>query len=192
MGKINGKNIITITGNIAAGKTEIVKILSNVLGMSTYSGSETFRKLAREHNMSVTDFNEYVRDYPKVDRQIDDATASHIMDKDNIIVDARLGWYVVPESFKIYVKVGLDEASKRLIEDVKKRGIEEKYIDELEAKEAIVLREHFEVARYMKEYKVNILDEKNYNLIVDTTNISLEQAAKIIKEEYEKWQEKKK
>lgn len=188
----NDKNIITITGKIAAGKTAIVKILSDILGMGTYSGSESFRRLARENNMNVTDFNEYVRDYPKVDRQIDEATESYIKDSDNIIVDARLGWYVVPESFKVYIKVDLKQASQRLVQDAINRGEEEKYIDELDAEKSIILREHFEVARYLKEYGVDISSEKNYDLIVDTTNISLEQAANIIKEEYEKWQEKKK
>lgn len=186
------KNIITITGNIAAGKTYIVKLLAEMLGMGIYSGSESFRRLAREHQMSVTDFNEYVRDYPKVDRQIDDATAMYIKDSDNIIVDARLGWYVVPESFKVYIKVDLNIASKRLVQEAKNRGREEKYIDEVDAEKAIILREHFEIARYMKEYSVDISNEKNYDLIVDTSSISLEESAKIIKEAYEKWKEKKK
>lgn len=186
------KNIITITGKIAAGKTAIVKILSNMLGMGTYSSSESFRRLARENNMSVTEFNEYVRDYPAVDRQIDEATEDYIKDSTNIIVDARLGWYVVPQSFKVYIKVDLKQASKRLVQDAKNRGEEEKYIDELDAERAIILREHFEVARYMKEYKVDIFSESNYDLVVDTTNITLEEAANIIKEEYEKWGNKKK
>lgn len=186
------RNIITITGNIAGGKTAIVKILSKMLGMGTYSGSESFRRLAREHNMSVTEFNEYVRNYPEVDRQIDDATAEAIKDSDNIIVDARLGWYVEPESFKVYVKVNLDIASKRLVQDAKNRGEEEKYIDEQDAKKAIVLREQFEAVRYMKEYGANISNKSNYDLVIDTTHISLEEAADKIKEEYEKWQKKKK
>lgn len=186
------RNIITITGNIAGGKTAIVKILSKMLGMGTYSGSESFRRLAREHNMSVTEFNEYVRNYPEVDRQIDDATAEAIKDSDNIIVDARLGLYVEPESFKVYVKVNLDIASKRLVQDAKNRGEEEKYIDEQDAKKAIVLREQFEAVRYMKEYGANISNKSNYDLVIDTTHISLEEAADKIKEEYEKWQKKKK
>ncbi len=186
------KNIITITGKIAAGKTYIVNMLSEMLGMGTYSGSESFRRIAREHNMSITEFNKYTRDYPEVDRQIDDATAEHIKDSDNIIVDARLGWYVAPESFKVYIKVDLDKASERLLKDAKNRGKEEKYIDKADARNSIILRERFEESRYMKEYGVTISDEKNYDLIIDTTNISLEESANKIKEEYEKWQKNKK
>lgn len=32
-----------------------------------------FRKLAKENNMSVTEFNEYVIKYPEIDRQIEKA-----------------------------------------------------------------------------------------------------------------------
>ncbi len=190
--KENSRNILTITGNIAAGKTYIVKKLAEVLGMGTYSGSESFRRLARENNMTVTDFNEYVRDYPGVDKQIDDATEEMINASNNIVVDARLGWFVCPESFKVYIKVDLDTATKRLIMDAKNRGQEEKYINESDAKKSIVLREHFENARYLKEYGVDISDEKNYDFVIDTTNMTLEEAAEKIKEEYIKFKEKKK
>lgn len=186
------KNIITITGKIGAGKTEIVKKISEILNMQTYSGSETFRKLARKQNMTINEFNEYVKDNPKIDREIDDATAEHIKDKNNIIIDARLGWYIVPESFKVYVKVNLDNAAKRIIEDSINRGKEEEYENELVAKNSIIIREHFEKVRYLKEYKVDISDEKHYDLIIDTTNILVEDAAIYIIKKYKDWKEKKK
>lgn len=186
------KNIITVTGNIAAGKTYIVDSLAKILNMKTYSGSESFRKLARKHKMSVTDFNEYVIKYPEVDRKIDATTARHIKRKNNIIVDARLGWYVIPNSFKVYIKVDMETATTRLVEESKKRGKEEQYINKEEAKKAIISREKFERARYIKEYSVDLLDEKNYDFIIDTSKLNLKTSVDIIKEAYEKYKEEKK
>ena len=32
---------------------------------------------------------------------------------DNFVIDARLGWYAVPESFKVYLKVDLDVSAQK-------------------------------------------------------------------------------
>ena len=65
------KHIITIAGDLASGKGTASKILCDKLGYTIYRNGEYFRKLAKEANMSVTEFNVYVEDHPEIDKEIE-------------------------------------------------------------------------------------------------------------------------
>lgn len=44
--------------------------------------------------------------------------------------------------------------------------------------------------RYWKLYHVHKDDMSNYDFVIDTTNLTPEEVAKMIEEEYEKWKQK--
>ena len=183
------KNIISISGELASGKSTIIKILMEDLNYTVYRNGEYFRSLAKEKNMSITEFNEYVEDHPEIDRQVENSAALYAKDHDNFIIDARLGWYAVPESFKVYVKVDIDEAAKRAFNDEKRKETENfKTIEQ--QKEDIIKRYTLENDRYFKLYGIHKEDLSNYDFVIDTTNITPNEAANIIKEEYFKWLKK--
>ena len=98
------KHIISIAGDLASGKGTTSKILMERLNFSIYRNGEYFRKLAKEMNMDVTSFNRYVERHPEIDRQIENSASEHAKNNDNFVIDARLGWYAVPESYKVYLK----------------------------------------------------------------------------------------
>ena len=106
------KHIISLTGDLASGKGETSRVLIEKLGYGIYRNGQYFRKLAKDMNMSVTEFNIYVEEHPEIDRQIENSAAEYAKNNDNFIIDARLGWYAVPESFKVYLKVDIDVAAK--------------------------------------------------------------------------------
>ena len=54
------KHIISIAGDLASGKGTVSAILAKKLGYTIYKNGEYFRKLAKDHNMDVTEFNKYV------------------------------------------------------------------------------------------------------------------------------------
>lgn len=183
------KNIISISGELASGKSTIIKILMEDLNYSVYRNGEYFRKLAAEKNMSITEFNEYVEDHPEIDREVENSAALYAKNHDNFIIDARLGWYAVPESFKVYVKVDIDEAAKRAFNDQNRKETENfKTIEE--QKEDLQKRYKLENERYFKLYNIHKEDLSNYDFVIDTTNISPTKAASIIKEEYFNWLKK--
>ncbi len=180
------KNIISISGELASGKSTIIKLLMEELNYSVYRNGEYFRNLAKEKNMSVTEFNIYVEDHPEIDKQIENSAAIYAKDHDNFIIDARLGWYAVPESFKVYVKVDIDEAAKRAFYDENRKDTENfKTINE--QKEDIIKRYKLENERYFNLYGIHKEDLSNYDFVIDTTNITPKEAADKIKEEYFKW-----
>ena len=47
------KHIISLAGDLASGKGTISKILMEKLNYGVYRNGEYFRKLAKEHNMSI-------------------------------------------------------------------------------------------------------------------------------------------
>ena len=183
------KNIISISGELASGKSTIIKLLMEDLNYNVYRNGEYFRTLAKEHNMSVTEFNEYVENHPEIDMQIENSASLYAKDHDNFIIDARLGWYAVPESFKVYVKVDIDEAAKRAFYDENRKDTENfSTIDE--QKQDIQKRYKLENERYYNLYGVHKEDLSNYDFVIDTTNITALEAKDIIKEEYFKWLKK--
>ena len=118
------RKIISITGELASGKGAVSKVLIERLGYGIYRNGEYFRNLAKENNMSVTEFNEYVEKHPEIDMQIEKSAAEYAKEHDKFIIDARLGWYVVPESFKVYLKVDINEAARRAFYDEKRKDTE--------------------------------------------------------------------
>lgn len=179
-------HIISLAGDIASGKGTISHLLQKELNYEIYKNGEYFRSLAREHNMSVKDFNIYVENHPQIDYDIEHSAKKYAEEHDNLIVDARLGWYAIPHSFKIYLKVDLDEAAKRVFND-NTRGHVEQYLDVDHTKAEIAERQSLENVRYFKIYNVKKEDMSNYDYVLDTTNISPEEATKNILEKYSNW-----
>ena len=184
------KNIIALSGDLASGKGTISEILINELGYGIYRNGEYFRNLAKEHNMTLEEFGDYVAEHPEIDEQIEKSASLYAKDHDNFIIDARLGWYAVPESYKVYLKVDIDEAAKRAFNDAKRKDVEN-FSSIEEHKKALIERFNLENERYFKLYGVHKEDMSNYDLVVDTTDKTPEEAAKIIIDSYKKWKENK-
>jgi cytidylate kinase len=185
---MNKKNIISLAGELSSGKGTVSKILMEDLNYSVYRNGDYFRKLAKEKEMTVTEFNQYVTNHPEVDIQIENSAKEYAKDHDNFIIDARLGWYAVPESFKVYLKVNIDVAAQRAFDnqDKEKKKTEE-FLTLEEQKKDMIKRYQLENERYWNLYGVRKEDLSNYDLIIDTTELSPKDVAKIIEEEYSKW-----
>lgn len=180
------KNIITIAGDLASGKSRVTDILRQDLNYEIYRNGEYVRKLAKEKGLNITSFNEYLKDHPEIDQQIEKSAAEYAKTHDNLIVDARLGWYAIPNSFKIYLKVDIDVAAKRAFEDENRKETEK--FETIEEQKADMIRRYkLENERFFKLYGVRKEDMSNYDLVVDTTNSTVQKTAKLIEEEYRKW-----
>ena len=180
------KHIISIAGDLASGKGTTSKILMERLNFSIYRNGEYFRKLAKEMNMDVTSFNRYVERHPEIDRQIDNTASEHAKNNDNFVIDARLGWYAVPESYKVYLKTDINVAAERAFNDSERKDTES-FATVEEQKKDMILRYELENKRYFELYGVHKEDMSNYDLVIDTTELMPEQVADMIIEGYEKW-----
>lgn len=185
---MNKKHIISLCGELASGKGTVSKILKEKLGFGIYKNGDYFRELAKQKGMDVTSFNLYVIDHPEIDRQIEYSATEYAKTHDNFVIDARLGWYAVPQSFKVYLKVDIEEAARRAFYDKERKSSENLSTLE-EQKIDMQKRYQLENERYYSLYGVRKEDESNYDIVIDTTNMTAEQVADIIIQEYQKWLE---
>lgn len=139
--------------------------------------------------MSIKEFNIYVEAHKEIDLEVENSAQKYAEAHDNLIIDARLGWYSVPHSFKVYLTVDLEESAKRILND-ENRGQVEQYLDLEHAKSEIAERFKLENDRWFNIYNVRKDDMSNYDYVLDTTNISPEEASNNILEKYFKWLEK--
>jgi len=183
------KNIISLAGDLASGKGSVSEILIKDLNYGIYRNGEYARKLAKDMGLDITSFNAFLAEHPEIDLQIEKSASEYAKEHDNFIIDARLGWYAVPESFKVYLKVDIDVAAKRAFYDEKRKATEK--FDTIEEQKADMIRRYkLENDRYWKLYHIHKEDMSNYDLVIDTTELTAEQTADIIKQEYKKWLEK--
>ena len=180
------KDVIAISGDLASGQTTIAKLLAEDLKFDLYKNGAYFRKLAIEKNMSVTEFGEYVENHPEIDRQIEKSAAEYVNTHKNIVIDAKLGWYVVPNAFKVYFRVDIDVAAKRAFSDLNRKNSEN--LATLQAqKEDLQRRFNNDLQRYFNLYGVRRDDMSNYDFVLDTSKLTPEQVLNEIKKAYETW-----
>ena len=180
------KNIISLAGELASGKGTVSKLLSQELNYTIYRNGEYVRKLAKDKGLDITSFNEYLNEHPEIDRQIEKSAAEYAKEHNNFIIDARLGWYAVPESFKVYLTIDINEAARRAFYDEARKSTE-KFSSIEEQKADMERRYKMENARYFNLYGVRKEDLSNYDLVVDTTDKTPIQVKEKILEEYKKW-----
>lgn len=183
------KHIISLAGDLASGKGTVSLLLKEDLGYTIYRNGDYVRALAKEKNMSITEFNIYLESHPQIDIQIEKSAAEYAKNNDNLIIDARLGWYAVPHSFKVYLKVDIDVSAKRAFNDPKRKATESFNTIE-EQKQDIIKRYNLENERYFKLYGIRKDDMSNYDLVINTTNMTAKETSDKIKEEYFKWLDK--
>lgn len=165
---------ISITGNLGAGKSSTCNELKKY-GFEIISAGFIFRELAKEHNMSVVDFNKYVNSlYNKgdmsVDNQIDERITVLNNQKDNVVFDSRLAWHFASTSFKVFLKLTPEIAAQRVYNGVSRQAEEyESYEDSLKS---LVERTKLERKRYMDIYKLDITDISNYDFVIDTQELT--------------------
>ncbi|MCQ2978308.1 MAG: (d)CMP kinase, partial [Clostridia bacterium] len=103
--------------------------------------------------------------------------------------DARLGWYVVPDSFKIYLTVDIDVAANRAFNDPNRKD-SESFATIEEQKADLQKRYQLENDRYFEIYGIHKDDMSNYDFVLDTTNLTPEEVEDKILSAYNEWLEK--
>lgn len=175
----NGKRIkIAISGDLGSGKSTVCRHLKEKYGLNVYSTGQIQRSLAQKYGMDVLAFNKYMETHPEIDEEIDSELVKIGSQDQDMVLDSRMAWHFVPGTFKVYLKVELDEAARRIMND--QRGKVEIYTSIEEARESLIARKKCENLRYSVKYGVDCSDPGNYDLVIDTTSVGPEQVAEMI------------
>ena len=175
---------ISLTGDLGSGKSTVSAILCKTMNYEYVYTGQIQRRIAERYSMTTNELNVYAETHPEIDQEIDN-TFKSLVDAENLIVDSRLAWYFIPNSFKVFLKTNIVVSAQRISGD--KERINENYTSIQEAAMKIVERKKSEVKRYKLYYGVDCLDYTNYDLIIDTTEVPPKDVCEIILSEFEKF-----
>src|ERR1035437_2410244 len=111
---MNKKHIITIAGKLGSGKSSTAKMVAEILNYKHYSTGDFMRSIADEKGIPLVKFNKIAENDPSIDKILDDRN-KEIGNMENIVLDSRLGFYFIPESFKVFLELDPSIASERIL-----------------------------------------------------------------------------
>ena len=170
--------IITISGMLGSGKSTIAKALAKRLGFQHKSAGDFMREMAKERGVDLMILTEEAKHSDAIDREIDERTKQFGKAQDNFVMDGRMAWKFIPHSLKVFLEVDLNEASRRIFHD--KRPEEHRNTTLEETKHNIEKRLAAEKERYQKYYGVDHLDQRHYDLMIDTTKLEPDKVVDLI------------
>lgn len=183
------REIITISGDLGSGKSSTADLVAKQLGFSRFSSGDFMRQMAVKMNISLLELSALAEKDFSIDKEID-AEIKKVGEKDKIVIDSRLAFYWLPESFKVYLSLDPKIAAQRIsinLNENKLRKESENSNSQEEVYKKILERSESERKRYEEIYGVNHLDKNNYDLVIDTDKDSLEEIAQYIIDVYKNW-----
>jgi cytidylate kinase len=191
---VKKKHIITIAGELGSGKSTTAKAISEILGYQHISTGDFMRSMADERGISLSELGEIAEKDPSIDTILDDYNRK-IGEMENIVLDSRLGFYFIPDSFKVFLELDSSIAAERILKDkqINPNRFKES-VDKFDTKESILksisTRLLSERKRYKELYGINNhTAHENFDIILNTEIIQLPDSAYKIVEEYKKWLE---
>ncbi len=177
--------IITISGLPGSGKSTVAKALAKRLKLTHHSVGGMMRDLAKERGVTLEALSrEAERDGGSIDRELDERTQDLGKTGGEFVIDSRLAWHFIPSSVKILLTIDPAVAAERILKDRKagKRAEEENAPTIDAVKKANEKRVASENKRYQEYYGVSYTDPANYDLIIDTSKLSVDEIVKDIVE----------
>jgi predicted cytidylate kinase len=164
---------IVLSGNAGSGKTTVGKLLAERLNIEFLSVGQICREKALAQGMDINQFQEYLRSDEEFDKAMDGYIAEYTQSRSSYILDYRLGFYFLPESYKVLLKVSDDVAFGRISN---RNGRDENLVTGSSAEMMLLLKTRNELMRqrFIKVYQVDFLDEGRYDLVLDTSIVSPE------------------
>jgi CMP/dCMP kinase len=179
---IKGKIPITISGNLGSGKSTVGQELAKYLNFNVYQIGDLMRILAKKNGMDINDFNIYLKDNKEIDSFVNDEIIKISNNNPRSIFISRIAWYLIPDSFKVYLHTEENVAVKRILSDNKRKN--EVYYSADEALSKMKYRFENSRQRFIENYNIDIIRESNYDLYVDTTNMTITEVRDLIIESY--------
>lgn len=182
--------IITITGKPCSGKGSVSKHICELHNFEYVCTGDMFRQLATKLGYkSILEFQQDTENVVKADKMIDNQIfeLGKARINDNIVIDSRLAWHFIPNSFKVFIDIDIDTAALRLV-GAKRNSEQTETIEH--AKQQLVDRWNSENSRYQMLYKIDNLNMCSYDYIISSKDKSVDEVASEIMNAYLKFMQK--
>lgn len=165
---------ITLAGLPGSGKSTLRQFLADHYGLKIKATGDFMRSIAGKYGyQDITMFlTEYVSKHPEIDREVDEEQRNYGRENDDFVLDAHLGFHFVPDSIKIFLNCDLETSARRILNAKRDTEAARTIQESMEATQRRInaMRKNFKAL-----YKVDVHDEGNFDLVIDTTPITPEQ-----------------
>jgi len=158
---------IIISGNAGSGKSTIGMLLSKETGIPFISAGQIIRNKMREMKMDIIQFQDFCKNNPNMDIEIDNYMVNYLSKLNSFIADYRLGFHFFPDAFSILLNV----SDKIAIDRIKNRKSEEEKFFDLPDEQVLILIQQRNAKmreRFIELYDADYLNEDNYSLLINT------------------------
>lgn len=185
------RHIITLSGKPGSGKSSTADKVAELLGYTRHSSGEMVRNLLKKKHMTLEQYNERAESEHDLDAVVDEELRL-LRDQRDIIVDSRLGFYWIPESFKVYLDLNMEIATARIFKDIvsnASRSGEGGNHSLPSVARSVRERMENEQSRFKSMYGVDPYNPNNFDLIIDTSRHTPQSVALTVFDSYKEWLE---
>lgn len=184
------RHIITISGKPGSGKSSTADKVAEMLGYTRHSSGDLVRGVLKDKGLTLAAYNAEATHDHDLDALVDERLRQ-LRDEHDIVVDSRLGFYWLPESFKVYLDLNLSVATARIYKDAvsnSRRSSAGEGVASLEAVATEVeTRMEGERRRFKALYNVDPYNPSHFDLVIDTSRHSPQTVALTVFDTYKKW-----
>jgi cytidylate kinase len=184
------KHIITISGKPGSGKSSTADKVAEMLSYTRHSSGDMVRAILSKSHLTLAQYNERAKNDHALDDKVDDMLRA-LRDKSDIVVDSRLGFYWIPESFKVYLDLDMEVATVRIYKDAvsnaSRSNAGEGIASLADVTNQVRDRMETERARFRALYHVDPYDLVHFDLVIDTSRHSPQTVALAVFDSYRKW-----
>lgn len=157
----------------------MAKAIESEFGLKRYYMGGLRREMARKRGLTLEELNELGEKEFFTDQEVDEYQKRLGRTEDNFVIEGRTSFFLIPQSFKIFLDVSITEGAKRIWSDLQKNAEKRNEASGLESYEDVVAsvkkRIASDIKRYEKYYQRDIFNKSKYDLWLDTTEFDLDQ-----------------
>jgi len=172
--------IIAISGKAGSGKSTVAKELAKKLGLKHYSVGDLMRKMAKEKGITLLELGRRAEKDKSIDRELDERQIELGSNEKDFVIDGRLTAFFMPKAdLKVFLDCDDEVRAERVLKNERKdeRG---KSLNEIIKK--INEREESERKRYKGYYNADYYNKSLYDLVINTTFLTVEEVIDNIKD----------
>lgn len=183
------KEIITIAGALGGGKSSTAKLVAKELGYKHFSSGDLFRQVAQERGVTIEQINKVAELEASIDHDVDERLRA-LGKEEELVIDSRLAYHWIPDSFKVYLDLDMGIAAERIFKQIQSEGRQSQSANSIEELvERTKMRKEDERRRYQHLYQLDVTDLSPFDIILNTAEHDLNGIAQIVVEQYRKYLE---
>lgn len=171
---------IAINGELGSGKSTIGKQLAEELDMRYVSTGDIHRSIAASLELSTLETNLRAEHDAMIDERVDGVTIRLARSEDPVVFDSRLAWKFVDTAFKVHLVVDPAVSARRL--HGRQGSVAEAYLSVEDAERGAEERYQSEYRRFLSKYDADVSFLKNYHLVIDTSDATVDDVVSLISE----------